>query len=489
MSLNGIEKEGERHMIFISKKQGQPLYEQLFTILQKQIIKRELKRDTALKPIRVLAEELHVSNNTVNRAYQQLLEEGYIRSVPGSGYYVEDVEKLPCVKKVLKHQAHAGNHPESREKIQYDFSYDNVESDTFPWTKWRRYMQDAMLEESYDRELRYEQNKGNLELRSSLCTYLNNSRGVNCKPEQIIICAGTQYAMDIITNILPKKKYRVAVEEPGYDGMRQIFLNKGYKITPISMTYHGMYLKQLEQSDCNLLYITPSHQFPTGLTTTLEERVKILDWASRNQAYIIENDYDNEFTYGKKPLPSMQFLDKEESVIYLGSLSKVLSPSLRCAYCVLPMSLLEVYENKYRFYYSALPTYNQRALAHFINDGNLAKHVRKMSLLNKRKYEIFYQSMKRYLPEEVELFPSTAGSHVLIKINGCTSQRDMIHQLYERGIRIYSTKGYWYNKQKVSENIFLMGYSAFAEEELEDACAQFARNLKEILQSKSEIKD
>ena len=467
-------------MIFLAKDNGQSLYEQLFEALRQSIVAGELKKNSALKPIRVLAEELHVSNNTVSRAYQQLLAEGYIRSVQGSGYYVEDIEALPGMKTQSK-TLQKEKDPSSVTPLKYDFSYENIESAFFPWTKWRRYMQNAMLEESYSTEIAYECNKGNVDLRKSLCDYINTSRGVNCSYDQIIICAGTQYAMDIITSILPKKKYVVGVEEPGFIGMRKIFQNKGYAIKGLSMTYLGIDLDEMGDSGCNLLYLTPSHQFPTGITTSLTKRLQILDWAEKNEAYVIENDYDNEFSYGKKPLPSMQSLDKGQNVIYLSTLSKVLSPSLRCAYFVLPYELLEVYEEKYKYYYSSLPTYNQKALAYFIRDGHLERHVRKMSLLNRRKYEIFNKVMEEILPDQVRIFPAPAGSHILVQIRGCGNQEIFIKQMRQKGLGIYETKCYWIDKNKAPENMFLFGYNSLMEQELEGACIEFAHAVKEIL--------
>lgn len=466
-------------MIILGKNKGQSLYEQLFEALQQRILQGELKKDSALKPIRVLAEELNVSNNTVNRAYQQLQAEGYIRSVQGSGYYVENIEGLLGLKVQPKAEIEEG--PAQETALKYDFNYENIESAFFPWTKWRRYMQNAMLEESCNAQIAYECNKGNLELRKSLSDYINTGRGVNSTLDQIIVCAGTQYAMDIITSILPQKKYIVGVEEPGYIGMRKIFLNKGYVIKPLSMTASGIDLDALNESGCNLLYLTPSHQFPTGTTTSLTKRLQILDWAKKNKAYIIENDYDNEFSYGKKPLPSMQSLDQDQNVIYLSTLTKVLSPSLRCAYFVLPTDLLEIYEDKYQYYYSALPTYNQRALACFIREGHLERHVRKMSLLNRRKYEIFNRVMEEYLPEEVKIYPAPAGSHILIQIHGCTSQKAFIKQMRQKGIGIYETKCYWVDKEKAPENIFLFGYNSLLEEDIEAACIAFSLALKQLI--------
>jgi GntR family transcriptional regulator / MocR family aminotransferase len=464
-------------------KDGRSLYEQLFESLRQEIIKGELKANDALKPIRVLAEEQKISNNTVSRAYQQLLAEGYIRSVKGSGYYVEKLAALPKTEIMVNNPKPASVRTNFI-PLKYDFSYDNYLTDYFPWTKWGKYMQSALLEESCSYKIGYERNEGNVELRKSLCQYINNSRGVNCDWNQIVICAGTQYAMDIITNLLCEEEHEVGVEDPSFVGMQQIFINKGYTITSLPMTDQCINLDELNKSKCKLLYITPSHQFPTGIITSLEARKKILDWVQNNNAIVIENDYDNEFLFGEKPLPSIQSLSNGQNVIYLSTLSKVLSPSLRCAYFVLPYELLEVYEEKYKYYYSALPTYNQTALANFIKDGHLEKHVRKMSLLNKRKYNIFYNIMEEQLAGIVQISPAPAGSHVLVRIPACSDQESLILRMRMKGIGIYGVKQYWRNHENAPENVFLFGFNSLYEEEIEGACFEFARSLKEFLEKK-----
>ncbi|MGI6096317.1 MAG: PLP-dependent aminotransferase family protein [Lachnospiraceae bacterium] len=465
-------------MIHLDKEKRLPLYEQLYEQLQQAIIQGELKRGEALRPIRVLAEELQVGKNTVNRAYQQLLSEGYIHSVVGSGYYVEDISDLIY----KKTDAYGPRIEEEQDNysIRYNFNYENIDGTSFPWTKWRQYVQNALLEESYQTEITYEENKGNLELRKSLCAYLNSSRGIRCVPEQIVISPGTQYAVDMIAEILPPAHYRVGFEEPGYDDMRNIFLSKGHDIIPLPMNDSGVDLHIMEQTNCNLMYLLPSHQFPTGVTTSLTRRLQLLEWAKNRQIYIIENDYDNEFTYGKSRLPSLKYLDEGDNVIYLSTLSKVLSPSIRCAYFVLPEKLMERYDTRYQYYYSSLPTFSQRALASFIGDGHLEKHVRKMSLANKKKHQIFIATMYQLLREQIEIYDATAGSHVFMRIKGCCDQKLLLNQMQKRGIKIYGTKEFWYQKDKIKEDTFLVGYNSIPEQEVERACTAFAAALMDI---------
>lgn len=468
-------------MVYLDKKANKPLYEQLYEELKEKIIQGSLKKNTALGSVRVMAKELQVSRNTIDRAYQQLLAEGYIRSVPGSGYYIEDISNdyfnhYNIGQKGVK----ASSNMHRKEKLQYDFEYSSIDSTMFPWDKWRKYMQNAILEEANYTAIPYEINKGNEALRRSLCRYLEAKRGVNCKPDQIVICAGTQFAMEIVTNLLTPKDYRVAYEEPGYDAMRNIFLQKGYELTTVPVLEDGIDMKALEASNCNLLYITPSHQFPTGAVTSIAKRNKLLKWAHENNTYIIENDYDSEFRYGTMPIPALQSLDAYNRVIYVGTLAKVLSPSVRCAYLVLPEGLLDKYEEHYKYYNSALPTYNQTALANFIEDGLLEKHFRKLVLSNERKYDILDKSIREFTDNKVKVFKQPSGVHTLIQICGCTNQKEMIQVMRQASVGIYGTKAYWYDQSKARDDIFLMGFNAIPEEKIRPGC----KKIGEILSRK-----
>lgn len=466
-------------MIYLDKSINKPLYEQLYEEIKQEIIMGELSKNKTLSSVRVMVKELQVSRNTVERAYQQLLAEGYIRSVPGSGYYVEDIANDYLNSYSIQHRKERKvSQPKKKEVLKYDFEYASIDSNLFPWDKWRKYIQNAILEEASHKEIAYEKNKGSLALRTSLCKYLRTYRGVNCSPEQIIICAGTQFGMEILTHILPNTKYKLAFEEPGFDGMPDLFLNRGYNITPIPVLGDGVDLVALNNTNCNLLYITPSHQFPTGTVTPISKRNKLLRWAYSNEAYIIENDYESEFRYGTKPVPSLQSLDQYDKVIYVGTLSKVLSPSVRCAYIVLPEKLLDAYDEQYGHFYAALPTYNQIALARFIEDGLLEKHVRKVVLLNERKYKVLTKTIKELLEEKIKICQQPAGVHTLVNIYSNKSQEEMIEEMKQASVGIYGTKQYWYHKANAPENLFLLGFNALSEAQIISGCQRMQEVLK-----------
>lgn len=466
-------------MIYLDKNDKRPLYEQLYSEIKKDIICGALAKNTALSSLRVMEQELKVSRNTVDRAYQQLLAEGYIRSVQGSGYFIEDIENDYFCKTDDEGRQKEKSVSEKAE-IRYDFEYASIDSDLFPWSKWKKYIHDAILDESSNDELTYETNKGNEFLRKSLCDFLSRHRGVNCKPEQVVICPGTQHCMDILANLLPHESNRVAYEDPGYDAMRYLFEQKGYSITSIPVLENGVDVDFLKKTNCNVLYITPSHQFPTGVVTTISNRNRILKWACETDAYIVENDYDSEFKYGLLPIPSLQSLDQCQKVIYVGTLSKVLSPSVRCAYIVLPEALVKKYDRVYKYYNSALPSYHQMALAHFIEDGLLEKHIRRVSVVNEKKYNTLIKTFKEVLSDEIEIYDQPAGVHTLVRVKHCTDQEEFLKRLREASVAIYGIKMHYHRQDDAMEDTFLMGFNSMTEAELRNGCKKMAQVLKQI---------
>lgn len=453
-------------MIYIEKSNGIPVYQQIYAAIRAEIVEGTRKKDDTLLPIRKMVDELQVSKNTVDRAYQQLIAEGYVRSVPGGGFFVESTETDFAAQSMVKTSATKFT---DAQKIVYDFRYESIDTSAFPWTKWRKYVQNALAQEECGSMISYDESKGNRKLREALCTYLRKNRGVNCDVEQLVIFAGTQFAAQSLMGILPKRSYRLGFEEPGYDGMKSIFQQSGNKVVSVELSGGGIDMRKLKREKCDLVYLTPSHQFPTGQVMTLETRVELLDWADANNVFIIEYDYDNEFRHGAKRLPSLQAIDQSERVVYLSTLTKVLSPSIRCAYMVLPKSLLQRYDEKYRFFNTSLPSYHQLALANFIEDGMLDQHAREMSVMNNAKYTLICDLIAKHAEGMIAVTGNPAGSHTLVRILKSTDQLQTIAYLRTRGISIQTTLEYWDNPQKVPQDIFLLGFNSLSKSALKKA--------------------
>lgn len=469
-------------MIYLDHESPSPLYMQIYAEIRDSIVNGSLAEGTPLKSIRVLEKELGVSRNTVDRAYRQLVAEGYARSSQGMGFFVENIGDYYEYHLQEQPPARAPIHLSCLPPVDYDFAFESMEADLFPWTKWQRYVKAAIEEDRGSSVLSYGNMKGNHYLREMLCEYLFRHRGVKAIPEQVIIGAGTQNIMEMLLSLFDPSAYRVAFEEPGYRAMRSLIESRGYIVTSIPVLETGMCTYLLGHSNCNLVYTTPSHQFPTGIAMSIGMRNVMLKWAAHmDDAYIIENDYDSEFRHGSMPVPSLQSLDTHQKVIYIGTLSKVLSPGIRCAYAVLPWSLVERFEHRYRFFNAPLPGYHQIAIARMIEDGTLDRHVRKLSAANDRKYTLLLKSIKAYLSGRVSIVGEPAGVHVLVRIRGCRNQNALLDELEKRSVRIYSLKEHCHDASRAYEDLFLMGYNSLLEEEIPSACMALARAIDDII--------
>jgi len=471
-------------MIYINSTDPRPIYLQIYEAIRNDILTGAIPEGTALQPIRSLAEDLYVSKNTVDHAYQQLLEEGLVRTVKGSGYYVEDFTKM------YLHQENSeisfscpDNDMKQQSNIKYDFRYSVSDTYLFPWTKWKQYVMNAISYEANNQFQKYECNKGYYPLRAELSAFLHRTRGVQCSPEQIVICAGTQYAVEMVMNLIPKHK-KVAFEDPGFLGMRKVFSSCNCEIKPIPIQKDGLNIEMLKKYSADIIYLTPSHQFPTGITTSMDKRFQLLDLVNQNNGYIIENDYDSEFHYSEHILPSIQSLDKNSHVIYTGTLSKAMSASIRCAYCILPEPILNLYEEKYRHFNSSLSTFIQRAISEFIKDGFLDKHVLKISRLNAFKYEQLIQQLKCTLPDSVHIIDIPAGSHILLKVDCCKEQSDLIEFMKKRSIGIHGAKKHW-SLEPSPDNLFILGFSSIPKDKIEKYALILSSALREYVSQRS----
>ena len=462
-------------MIILDKNKKVPLYEQLYREIKKSILSGELKKDEKLKPVRVMAAELKISHNTVDRAYMQLLSEGYVRSVQGSGFYVEELFSLQSVpsRKEISYTEDTYKIPK-KELLKWDFRYDAYDSSQFPWNKWKKNVANAMLEESYADSIAYGSGKGSLKLRECICDYVYKTRRIICSPLQVIITPGFQYSMEIIMSVLPKAEYNVAIEEPAHNALWHFLKQKDLKITGIPVLESGIDANMLEKTDCNMLFTSPSHQFPTGISLQLVKRLQILEWSRRTHSYVIECDYDCEFTYKQETLLSMASLDRNDHVIYMNTFTNIMSPEIRCEYLILPEPLVPVYEEKFRYQNFPQPEYLQMALAEFIADGSLEAQARKMSALSDRKLKIIKEVLKRQPGDLMEAAKEAGGSYVLIRIRNFPDKVLLLHQLLSAGIRLYDPGNCWHFSQAQGNEFYLLGFGAIHEDKLEKAMTELA---------------
>ncbi|MEK4484002.1 PLP-dependent aminotransferase family protein [Psychrobacillus sp. FSL H8-0484] len=424
-------------MFQLEKNSLIPLYEQLYSEIKEAIIRGKIAEGAKLPSKRKLADYLAVSQTTIEFAYSQLVAEGYISSEARRGFFVQNLEELALIEQAIPNVIQEEKYVST---YSIDFSPGKIDTESFPFKIWRKYAKDIVNEINKD-FLQLGHPQGDYILRHQISSYLYQSRGVKCTPEQIILGSGTEQIMPLIIRLLGKEAI-YGFENPGYPLTHHLFLEDKQKSVPIPVDEDGVIVSRLEQTNATAMYVTPSHQFPTGAVLSATRRSQLLAWAYQQEnRYIIEDDYDSEFRYTGKPIPSLQGIDQNERVIYLSTFSKSLMPSLRIAYAVLPKSLVTQYKQKYSYYSATVPRMDQYILANFMEDGYFAKHLNKMRKIYKRKLEIITKTIAEYAPT-VTISGEQAGMHIVLTILSSKTEEELVSLAEQAGIRIYSLREY-----------------------------------------------
>ncbi|MFJ8264305.1 PLP-dependent aminotransferase family protein [Rummeliibacillus sp. NPDC094406] len=455
-------------MIQLEKDSITPLYEQLYEEIKKGIIEGTIVVNSKLPSKRKLAEFLSISQTTIELAYSQLIAEGYIASKSRVGFFVEAIEELAYVEKKLPHSV---LETPSERQILIDFNPGKIDTASFPFTTWRKYAKDAIDYHEKDLLL-IGSAQGELELREQIASYLYQSRGVLCSPEQIVLGSGTEQLLPMIMKLLGEDN-QYAIENPGYTLTHHIFNQYNQKVIPIEVDEDGIQIQQLEGSSANIAYVTPSHQFPTGAVLSASRRSQLLNWAAHDdERFIIEDDYDSEFRYIGKPIASLQGMDHRDTVIYISTFSKSLMPSLRIAYFVLPKKLLSQYHNMFTYYTSTVPRFEQHILAQFMRDGHFSKHLNRMRKIYRKKLEKLTLALTPYAPM-VTISGEQAGMHVILTVKHELNATTLSNIALQRGIRITPIKEYMLASTiQKREDQFLLGFGGLEEEEIPKAIQQ-----------------
>ncbi|WML32938.1 PLP-dependent aminotransferase family protein [Clostridium sp. OS1-26] len=458
-------------MIILNNDSSVPLYLQIYEQIKEEIISGQISEGSKLPSTRTLSATLNVSRNTVESAYLQLYSEGYVASKAGSRFIVLKLDSLIISK--LKGEKLKNN--EEHEKIiseadynnyKYDFQYGNLSADDFPLSLWKKISNKCLSSINAEDMTSYKARKGEAELQIEIMKYLNKSRGVSCNPEQIIISSGMEYCLSILCQLLRGDFNQIALEDPGYVGARDIFINNGHNVIPIGLDKDGINIEELENSSAKIVYITPSHQFPTGAVMPIQKRLKLLDWAIRTNGIIIEDDYDSELRYNSRPIPSIQSIASKESVVYIGTFSKSLSPSLRVNYMVLPQSLMERYDKLFNSYQAAVPIIQQKIIQQFMYLGHWDRHLRKICLSNKRKHDILVHTIHELMGDKVIIHGKNAGLHILLEFNNGLCEEEAIKKARDHGIIVYPVLPFWMRQDRYSNNMILLGFGSVPESEI-----------------------
>ena len=485
----------------VKSERGGPLNRQIYEGLRNDIVKGILPAGTRLLPSRSLAEELGVSRNTVLFAYEQLAAEGLVETRTGAGTFV--VQTLAAVRsergapreeldgtaerlssaaqRVIQASSSVTTEWNGRSApLRYDFRHGEGGDERLSLRVWTRLLARRARSLSAD-TLAHPSPGGAPALREELANYLARSRGVVCRPDQIVVTHGSQQVIDICMRLLVDPGDPVVVEEPHYRGYSMCLAASGAKVLRAPVDEQGIMVNALEDvSRAKIACVTPSHQFPTGAVLSLGRRMELLNWASQRGAIILEDDYDGEFRYAGRPIQCLQSLDHSGLVIYAGSASKMMFPSLRIGWAVVPESLVETFR-QLRFLTDRInATLEQLAFADFIREGALDRHIRRIRKRQRRRRDALVEAVHRELGSRVELLGTSAGFHALLRLPELASDRFPLlrEACKQRNVGIHSALRH-YDKAPAHMELVL-GYASLSEEDISKGIGRFRQALDAV---------
>ena len=461
-----------------------PLYEQLYHSLAGEMRSGTLSAGVRMPGKRRLAAELSVSVNTVDAAYQMLAAEGYLESRERSGFYVQEYLALPSRPAGLP-QPPAPPVPPPAPPVRYDLSTRGVDPGLFPFRTWARLQKELLY--SAPELLTPGDARGDAALRQALAGYLAEYRGVQCDPEQLVVGAGLEYLLGLLAPLLPGP---AAVETPGYPRARQVLENNGVPCRCLPVDADGLSLTALSASDAAVCYVTPSHQFPTGVTMPAGRRAELLHWAARapGRRYIIEDDYDSEFRFDTRPLPSLQGMAGADGpVVYLSTCSRSLAPGIRIAYMVLPRQLLGAWQAKYRLYSGTVGRFEQQTLARFITGGYFTRHLARERTAYKARRDALVAALRTsFAPEELTLAGLHTGLHLLAQLKDPPPDAALRAAARQYGVRCSLLSDYDLTGTAHSAaGTLVLGYGSLPDAD----CAAAGERLKKLCTAAREASD
>jgi GntR family transcriptional regulator/MocR family aminotransferase len=446
-------------MFVLNEKLKTPLYAQLYEQIRNQILSGDLRPESKVPSSRRLSKDLHISRTTVEMAYQQLYSEGYIYAKPRIGYYIEALD-LADLSIPLETAAPLIGAAQPEIPMKYDLRYAKLDPELIPFSQWQRLINKCIRDEREDLS-DYGTAAGNTGLCKEIAKYLHDYRGVKCRVEQIILTSGTQHSLSIVCQLLKERTGSIAMEDPGFFGARSVFANHGFTVLPIPLNHHGLAVKALAATKAGAVYVTPSHQFPTGRIMPITRRLRLVSWARENNTYIIEDDYSCHLRYNVKPIQTLQGLAPDK-VIYMGSFAKALMPSLRTAYMVLPEELIGSFHALMSGIPCSVPHIIQRSLELFMQEGYWERHLRKMTRQLKKRHDILVRSLKDEFREQIAISGMNAGVHLLIEVNWRASEQELIEAAAREGVQIRSIGNLWINQPIKDNGYVALGFSAIS---------------------------
>ncbi|WP_422657923.1 PLP-dependent aminotransferase family protein [Paenibacillus sp. EC2-1] len=487
-------------LVRIDRAVDTSLTRQLYEQIVQAIEAGRLRPGDPIPSTRFLAEQIDVSRSVVIKAYEQLQTEGYLEMKRGAGTFIAsnaapidaepighdpnlDYEMIANVPNLtLVTSSPPVGHAHGGINVPNDFRHGVPAWDMFPMDRWQRCLVEA-CRRATPATLSYGPAEGSYALREEIARLVRSTRSIPATPEQIVITTGATQALDILARLCVGDGAPVLVEDPTHDVLREIFSYSGGEVIPVPVDEEGICVQEIARSikmhsshsDVvpKMIYVTPSHQFPVGVTMTLNRRIELLDWARKNGSFIIEDDYDSEYRYAGQKVSALAGLDTSGRVIYVGSFSKTLFPALRIGYVILPASLIEPFLSIKWITDRMTPVLEQEALTEFIQSGQYAKHISQMGKLYASRRACLVQALQDEFGDEVRYFGDEAGLHLLIELDTNINAEFIAQKSFEFGAKIYPASRYFFHTEP-SKATFILGYSNLSEHQIRTGIHQMS---------------
>lgn len=477
----------------LEKRGEMPLYEFLYRKIKEDILAGRISGGAKLPSKRSLARHLQVGVVTVENAYAQLAMEGYLFSIEKRGYFVSDLmleqdveaesgwkrekktafsQKESCL---MDHAASSGEVPRNEETL--DLISNRILPENFPFSVWSKLMRRVLLEQD-TRLLEPMPHQGVYALRSAIAAHLKDFRGMEVCPGQIVVGAGTEYLYILLIQLLGRN-HIYGVENPGYPKTAQIYRRNEVSCRYLPLDGDGLSIKALEESDANVIHISPGHHFPTGIVMPVKRRQELLAWAYEDEMrYIIEDDYDSEFRFQGRPVPTLQSIDRNEKVIYMNTFSKTMAPSIRISYMVLPPKLVRRYREKLGMYSCTVPSFEQYTMARFLEEGYFEQHINRMrNFYRNRRNQVIHAIRESAVSSKVKILEEDAGLHFLLEADTKLSDQELVKRLEKSRISVKSLRDYTFGAKEYKEHMLVVNYSGLRLEEVQKTIARLERDL------------
>lgn len=470
------------------------MFRQVYKRLREAMLSGALRGGEKLPSTRDLAEQLGISRTVVLTAYDQLLAEGFAEGRRGSGTYVSSGigsgptaspptaspgTSVPVrVSRFGKTAAEEWSRinfalQTPRSGLPYDFAYGRSDLTSFPFAMWRRILL-RCARKTRVAELDHGHAAGSTALREAICAHVRRSRAVVCDASQIVVVNGSQQALDLIARVLTEPGDHVAFEDPSYQGTWEVLRSVGVHLLPITLDQDGLDPKRIPD-EARIVFVTPSHQFPTGVILPLARRLALLKWAKRRNAIVVEDDYDGEFRYEGHPLESLQGLDREGRVVYIGTFSRTVFSALRIGYLIAPKRLVQAFTAAKWLCDRHTATLEQATLAEFISSGMYERYLRRVRRQNSSRRKVLMAAIRTHLGNRVDVTGDGSGAHVVLWPRRRISEESVISKAAAHGVRVYGISAYCIGKPK--QTGVMLGYSRMGEAQIREGIRRLGQVL------------